>query len=109
MKKTGWLKIKLKLLLRKREGIVEYNLSGSGWQDYYTSSERDAMYSDAEDTRRRIADVEYEICCVARELMEAGYTREQLITGFKGLGKYLPKEEEKTEEETVEETTTMHM
>lgn len=106
MKNTSWLKIKLKLLLKKRAGIVEYNLSGSGWQDYYSSSERDNMYTNNDYTQELIAEVEAKIVKTAYELMAAGYTREQLITGFNGLEKYLPKEVEET---NTESTPGMHM
>lgn len=109
MKKIGLLQIKLQFLLRKRAGIVQYNLSGAGWQDFFSSSERSRMYSIVEDRSKEIAEVESEIVLVAKKLMESGYTKEELLADFKNISKYLPKEEVKVVKETQNEEKTIKM
>ena len=53
-------------------------LSGSGWQDYYSSSERSRIYSVADDNRRLKGDLAYEITLTVRDLVNKGVPLEEL-------------------------------
>ena len=96
--KQGLLEIKLSLLLKKRSNIKEYNLSGSAWKDYYSSKEREKMYSKSEHASLKKSAIDEEIREVIKSLLETGYSEEELYKKYPSIelfGIYIEKGENK--------------
>ena len=86
--KEDLLKAKLALLIRKGKKIKRYNLSGSGWKEYYTEIERDRLYKKAEKTDRKYEENESKIIETIRQLLDCSYSGEDIAREFPDV-KYL--------------------
>ena len=96
--KENLLKIKLFLLLKKKKGIKQYDLSGTAWKDMYTYSERAKMYLKAEKNHEKLLSVESEISDVITYLLDTSCSVDELLREFPETIAYIPesyKEKEK--------------
>jgi len=72
----------IKSAFKRMDRITEYNLSGSGWQDGYTASERASLYAKNEAARAK----KYHYYAHIYELVELyislGYDTDELLGQF---------------------------
>ena len=69
--------------LNKMNKVKEYNLSGSGWQDFYTSKERAKLYQKndkAKYEKDAYKDLIYEMLGL---LIQLGFSKQNILANFK--------------------------
>ena len=89
MEKIDLLKIKLNLLLKKRNNIVTYNLSGSGWQDSYSSFERFSLERKNRKAEKKYQKYDKEIVGIVKELINNSFTIDEILREFPDISKVL--------------------
>jgi hypothetical protein len=97
--KERFLKAKLDLLIKKRNAIPLYNLSGAAWKDQYSNSEIDRLKEKNEKNQKKKEKIEREIVSVISELSKYSNSIQDIITQYPELSFAAPELEE-TESKT---------
>ena len=73
---------KIKKVIDKMEKMKEYDLSGTGWQDYYSGSEIDKLYKKNEKIQNKKAQYRELISEMLGILIQFGYTNDEILKNF---------------------------
>ncbi len=73
---------RIDVLMKKKEKIKTYNLSGSAWQDYYTASERSRLYSCNDAAEEKKQEIDQMISEILQMLKAEGYDTEKIMDKY---------------------------